>query len=288
MCDPSLFSEGKPRLRTLEKRTSLVLSILLIITVIIYAAVRIGVAANNKSLTVSISSRDDNSLVYPAITICPINAGVSITAIECELEVLQVTVADCLSTTHGNVFPFEGIPRACVTFNDPQSGANLISQTSLTDELEIQFIINASQVPVNSSIGVVGAVHPQNTPPVFDEQAVFFASAGMNTEVELQHIEEHFLHNTTKEDLYTAHVNSVITATATPGAVPTLVIMDFFFLEMVTVINTEFPPYSYDSWIGEIGGFSFLMFCLHHALLFIVVFAASMVCKEAKALPLAS
>jgi len=289
MCDPSLFSEGKPRLRTIEKRTSLILSIILFIVVIIYAGVRIGTASRGKALIQTTGAREDASIAFPAITICPIVAGVAITAIECELEVSQVTVADCLGTTHTNSFAFEGIPRPCITFNDPQSGgAPILAQTSTSDEMEIQVLVNTSQVPQNSSIGVVGVLHPQNTSPVFDEQSVFFGSAGMSTEIEVQHIEETFANNKTHEDLYLSHVNSVITQAANFSAVPTLVIMDFFYLEMETVLIREFPSYSYDAWIGEIGGFSFLMFCLQRVLLFIVVFSASMMCKEEKAQPLPS
>jgi len=266
-----------------------VLSIILFLVVIIYASVRIGTASRTKALIVTTGAREDASIVLPAITICPIVAGVTISTIECVLEVLQVDVADCSTSTHTDSFAFEGVSRPCITFNDPQAtGAAVLSQNSPTDELEIQILINSSQVPLGSSLGVVGVLHPQNSVPEFDEQSVFFASAGQNNEVELQHTEETFANNKTVENIFTAHVTSVLTQTNNSGAIPSVVTMDFFYLELETVLIRELPSYSFDAWIGEIGGFSFLMFCLQRVLLFLVVFSASIMCKEEKALPLAS
>jgi len=276
-CTHHRFDE-KPKLKRIEGVTSIVIAILLFIVVLLYAGFR-GYNAYNHDPATQENFIKVNSIVFPAITVCPL-VNVPIAPLECMREISNQEVEDCLSTVYTRTYNIEGTDHLCLTFNDPQSSSgSVMSASSVNDELAVIVYINSTAVPPGEQIGAIVFVHPQGSDPELEVEETFITETGVVTEVWLQQNHRIYANKSEEYDYLVRSYAGVLKPE--PGEdVLTIVDMDFVYPRIEILQHREYFVYSVDVWIGEVGGVAFLLFFLHKSFLFLAMSVASKVVKD--------
>jgi len=266
-------SQTALKIARVRRITSIVIGVLLFIVVIIYAGVR-GHLAYGGTTAISIVFEPE-PVAFPAITVCPL-VPTLLQALVCVKETSLVVDSDCISTVYQKQFTIEGLTHNCLTFNDPKDPTQILISTTTKDELAIRVYINASDVPADEAIGALVLLHVQGIDPTLSLESSFVSDVGKLTEVWLR---LDILEDEQRNHLsswYTASHSAVSYKEVKPGDALSVMDIDLQFAQQGAYDNIQYYVYTPDNWIGEVGGFTCLMWFLHWAVLNIIVGIATL------------
>jgi len=267
------LSQTDLKVARIRRISSIFIGVLLFIVVIIYAGVRGGLAYKNEY---GIFIRFDvEQVAFPAVTICPL-VPTHLKALLCVKETALVAEADCLSTVYEKQFVIEGLTHNCLTFNDPQDGSKPLMSDTTNDELAVRVFINSSDVTPDEAIGALCLLHVQGRDPVLSQEGSFVSDIGKLTEVwlRLDVLEDQAGNHL--DSWYTASHSAVTYKEVNPGDSLSVMDIDFQFAKQGAYDNIQFTVYTPDNWIGEVGGFTCLLWFLHWAVVNIIVGIATL------------
>jgi len=255
-----------PRVIQIEGIARLIVGGILFLTVLIYAGIR-GSFAYNHAPAVQVNFASNNNLNFPAITVCPMYPT-TITAVECVKETKEVDGTNCIGFVYPKQYMIEGIMFGCLTFNDPPVSSNVITSTSIADELALRVAVNTTVIPALEDVGILVTVHPQHTDPVISQQNSFVADVAKLAECWLR-LDRLVRLDGSTQDNYSISVSSVTVQPGPNGEQLNVVDLDFVFMQQGIFMNNQYYVYTQYNWYGEVGGFACLMLFLYWAVMFI-------------------
>jgi len=253
-----------------RKGLSWSVGIILFIVVVVYAGVRGNQAYNHDPVVVT-TFATRSSILFPAVTVCPV-VPAGLTAIECAKEVTIQVTDNCLSMVYSRDFTIEGQTHVCLTFNDPQNNSLPFSSESVDDELAIQVLVNSTNVPNGEPIGVLVMVHSQGVDPIIEDDSSFIANVGEVTESWLRYEENILINGQQGDKDYLTTVSAANKKGDASHVYVNIADVDFSFTLQGAFINTQYYAYTPDNWLGEVGGLACLLWFLHWAFCGIIVF----------------
>jgi len=250
-----------PQGRKISESLSILVTSLLILTVALYAGFRGNFVYNHDPASLT-KYEEKETVNYPAATVCPLGGDTTVQPEVCLLEFQEQPFTNCMFAVKETTVYYDGINRSCHMFNYDGS---LVSKTP-DDEFIVSLSVSSTNSSNQTALGALVFVHAFFQQPTLNTVGSFIADVSKFTNVWLK-INRYQYVNGTHTTVYSA--NKVSSATmAIPQ--PNTVNINFVFPDSGVYEQIEYYPYTIYDWMGEVGGFAFLMTCLHFAVTLII------------------